>query len=75
VGKHFLGKATFENFIATGAAYSTSIIALRSLTKTFYISQHKMKVTIVTSGWVKSSFEWNVWNTISKILISSIKLL
>jgi len=35
--------------------YITSITALKSLKK-FYMSYHKMKVTIITSGWLKMQF-------------------
>jgi len=35
--------------------YITPIIALKTLKK-FSMSYHKMKVTIVTSGWVKMRF-------------------
>jgi len=52
-------EGNIEDFIATGGrmlvSHITYIIALKTWKK-FHISQHKMKVTIVTSGWVKMRF-------------------
>jgi len=36
--------------------YITSVIALKT-SKKFYMNYHKMKVTTVTSGWVKMRFQ------------------
>jgi len=52
LGKHFLRKAALKSLLLAGSAYIiyvTSVTALRTLTKTFYTSLHKMKA-IVTSG-------------------------
>jgi len=38
VGKHFLRRVIFKTLLLPGAAYITSIIALKTLTKTVHIS-------------------------------------
>jgi len=59
VVKHFLRRATLKILLLPRAACSYYIYYIYNRIETlkkFYMSYHKMKVTIVTSGWVKMRF-------------------
>jgi len=54
-GQIFSTESHIKNFIATRGRIHYIYKRFKK-TWTFYISWHKMKVTVVTSGWVKMEF-------------------
>jgi len=61
VGKHFLRRAALKILLLPMAACSYYIYNRFETFKKFDMNYHKMKVTTVTSDWVKMRFELNVW--------------
>jgi len=57
LGKHFLRRATLKTLLLPRAACSYYIYYIYKRFEKFYMNYHKMKVTIVNSGWMKMRFQ------------------